>query len=60
MVYNSSMAAARPTQLKNPTRRNVIIEDALWRKVQDQAKAEDRTVSSLVRMALKEYLDRGR
>ena len=50
--------AAREKTLINPTRRNVIIEDALWRKVEERARVEDRTISSLIRIALKEYLER--
>jgi hypothetical protein len=44
--------------LISPSRRNLIIEDALFRRVKEQARKEDRTVSSLVRLALKEYLEK--
>jgi hypothetical protein len=50
--------APRTKTLISPSRRNLIIEDALFRRVKDHAKKEDRTVSSLVRLALKEYLEK--
>lgn len=48
----------RPKNLISPTRRNVIIEDSLWRQVKERAKLEDRTISSLIRLVLKQYVER--
>lgn len=58
MVYNILMVAPRAKTLVSPTRRNLIIEDALFRRVKEQARKEDRTASSLVRLALKDYLEK--
>jgi hypothetical protein len=47
------------TKRFEPTdRRNLIIDAALWRKLKAQAEKDERTISALVRVILKEYLDR--
>lgn len=48
----------RPKALGKWTRRNIIIDDALWQRIKDRAKSEDRTPSALIRVVVKEYLTR--
>ena len=48
----------RAKSLTKWERRNLIIEDTLWRQIKEQARKEDRTASSLVRVALKEYIEK--
>jgi hypothetical protein len=38
-------------------RKQVLIPESLWRKVQSAARTSHRTASAVVREALKEYLD---
>jgi Arc/MetJ family transcription regulator len=55
------MTPAPKTLSGKTTRRNIMIEDSMWQRAIRAAKTEDRTVSSVVRLALKEFLDkRGR
>lgn len=46
-----------PNQPKTPMR-SMRIDDALWTAIQEQAEAEGRTVTDLVRSALRQYLKR--
>lgn len=49
---------ARVRILLKPKRHNLILEDALWDRLIERARAEDRSLSSLTRLAIKEYLQR--
>lgn len=46
----------RPTTLTNAIRRNVIIEQDVWRAISARAAAEDRSASDVIREALRQYL----
>lgn len=48
----------RAKRFETTDRRNLIIDEALWRKLKDRAEKEERTISALVRVILKDYLDR--
>lgn len=47
----------RPSTLTNPIRRNVIIEQDVWRAISARAAAEGRSVSDVIREALRKYLE---
>jgi len=51
---------ARVRILKKPTRRNLILEADLWERLIDRARAEDRSLSSVTRRALSDYLGKRR
>jgi hypothetical protein len=44
-----------PNQPKTPTR-NVRVDDELWQAALDKARAEDRTISDVIRAALRRYV----
>lgn len=54
-VYTCCMAP-RKSVLGKATRRNVFIEDRAWKLLEDMSYKTQRTVSSLVREALNNYL----
>lgn len=39
-------------------RRNIVVEDVLWRKIKERAFREERTVSEIIREAIKDYVGR--
>ena len=49
---------ARVRILVRPKRRNLILEEGLWSLLIDRARAEDRSLSSLTRKAIREYLEK--
>lgn len=44
---------------KGTTRRSIRIEDELWQAAQEQAQAEGRNVSDIIREALEQYVKQG-
>ena len=46
-----------PNQPKTPMR-SLRIDDGLWQQVRERAEAEGRTVTALIRDALRQYLAR--
>lgn len=48
----------REARFEKTDRRNLIIDEPLWRKIKAEAERSERTISALVRVILKEYLDR--
>lgn len=48
--------ASRPRTLQKPTRRNILIEGDLWRRLMERAQKEERSASFLVRAALRKFL----
>lgn len=46
----------RPTTLKAAIRRNVVIEQEVWRALCARAEAEERSASDIIREALQKHL----
>ncbi|HBL16408.1 MAG: hypothetical protein A2X36_03490 [Elusimicrobia bacterium GWA2_69_24] len=49
---------ARVRILVRPQRRNLVLEDGLWSLLIARARVEDRSLSSLTRKAIREYLEK--
>ena len=48
----------RAKRFEKTDRKNLIIDAPLWRRLKAHAEKDERTISALVRLILKEYLDK--